>query len=96
MQSGKKSTDNGAKAIGKNVMIIGNDRKPRQFHTGTIRSWITHSGKASCGTDVHSLQSATVERSTILRDNTGNDQAYATAELEVMATQLFGKIIKKI
>lgn len=96
MQSGKQSIDNGAKITGKTVMIIGNDRKPRQFHTSAIRTWVTHSGKASCGTDVHSLQSATIERSTILRDNTGNDQAYATAELEVMATQLFGTIIKKI
>ena len=72
------------------VSYTDNNGTQKTIDATTITDWKKHHGTASCGTKVHSLQSAKIGRSTIVQDSKGEYSSFLTVELEVMSAQLFG------
>lgn len=72
------------------VSVTLDDGSKIQVNSKSIKNWTKFSGKASDGTEVHSLYASTIGQTTVIKDNSGNTFACLTNELEVLAKTMFG------
>lgn len=72
------------------VSVTLNDGSKVQVNSKSISGWTKYSGKASDGTEVHSLYAKQIGLTTVIKDNTGSTFACLTNELEVLAKTMFG------